>query len=206
MKKWMYVMMLIGLIFVLAACGNKDEAEKTEETPVDEPAVEETPAEEQAKEPSEETASEKLMVTLNNANEEEVGTAELEETDKGVKIKLDAKNLPAGTHGFHIHEEAKCEAPDFKSAGGHFNPTDASHGADHEKGPHAGDLPNLEVGEDGTVQEEFTAEKVTLKTGETNSLLAEGGTSLVIHEKADDGKSQPSGDAGDRIVCGVIGG
>ena len=103
-----------------------------------------------------------------------------------------------------VDEVGKCELPDFESAGGHFNPTDASHGLDHDEGPHAGDLPNLEVGEDGLVDEEIIAENVTLKSGEENSLLQEGGTALVIHAEADDGTSQPSGDSGDRIICGVI--
>ena len=119
-------------------------------------------------------------------------------------IKVNAKDLPEGPHGFHFHEVGNCEVPDFESAGGHFNPTEADHGLEQDNGPHAGDLPNLEVGEDGIVDEEFVAEHVTLKTGEVNSLLQEGGTALVIHAEADDGTTQPSGNSGDRIVCGVI--
>src|SRR5690606_25253705 len=109
-----------------------------------------------------------------------------------------------GLHGFHFHEKGICEAPDFESAGGHFNPTGASHGLDHEDGPHAGDLPNLEVGPDGTVKEEFFVENLTLLAGEENSLYQEGGTSLIIHAEADDGTTQPSGNSGDRIACGVV--
>ena len=113
-------------------------------------------------------------------------------------------NLTEGTHGFHFHEKGVCEAPDFESAGGHFNPTGASHGLGHEDGPHAGDLPNLEVGPDGTVKEEFFVENLTLKAGEENSLFQDDGTALVIHAEEDDGTTQPSGDSGDRIACGVV--
>lgn len=133
-----------------------------------------------------------------------VGTVELLQNDNGVMVKLQAEGLPPGQHGIHFHEKGTCETPDFESAGGHFNPTDASHGLEHDEGPHAGDLPNIEVSEDGTIDTEFLAKNVTLTLGEDNSLLQEGGTALVIHAGEDDGKSQPSGDSGERIVCGEI--
>src|SRR5699024_7499207 len=97
-----------------------------------------------------------------------------------------------------------CETPDFESAGDHYNPTDANHGFDDPDGPHAGDLENIEVSEDGTVSAERTADMVTLEEGQDNTLFTEDGTALVIHSEADDYESQPSGDAGDRIACGVI--
>ena len=97
-----------------------------------------------------------------------------------------------------------CEGPDFESAGGHFNPADAMHGMDNPDGPHAGDLPNIEASSDGTASQEFTAENVTLAIGEENSLLKEGGTALVIHAAEDDQTTDPSGDSGDRIACGVV--
>lgn len=133
-----------------------------------------------------------------------IGTASLEELDSGVKITITASNLSKGTHGFHIHEKGLCEPPGFESAGGHFNPEHSTHGFNNPGGPHAGDLPNLEVGEDGSVTESFIAELVTLKKGESNSLLREGGTSLMIHADPDDNISQPAGDSGARIACGVI--
>lgn len=152
-----------------------------------------------------EGGGELVTVDLKDTEGKKVGTVNLEETDSGVRISLEASNLPQGTHGFHIHETASCVAPTFESAGGHFNPTNASHGVDNEEGPHAGDLPNIEVGKDGTIKEEITAKHVTLKTHKDNSLFDSDGSALVIHAKADDNKSQPSGNAGDRIACSEIG-
>ena len=145
-----------------------------------------------------------LTVTLINEEEVEVGKAILQEGNAGVEVTIEADHLPAGSHGFHIHDKGICEAPSFESAGGHFNPTDKMHGFNHPDGPHAGDMENLEVEKDGTVKATFLNEKVTLQKDDIHSLFTEDGTSLVIHEKADDYESQPAGDAGDRIACGVI--
>ncbi|SFE86319.1 superoxide dismutase family protein [Alteribacillus iranensis] len=146
-----------------------------------------------------------VTVSMMNGDEEEIGMAEVSETEEGVTIQLEASNLPEDSeHGFHIHETGACEAPDFKSAGGHFNPEDTEHGTESDGGPHAGDLPNITTDENGEVSEEIVNDKVTLMEGEDNSLLKEDGTALVIHAGADDHQSQPSGDAGDRIACGVI--
>lgn len=205
MKRWLLLSFVLMMVFVLAACGsgNDDGAETTDNS--EETAGDMTVNEEETDTVSEDAAPPKMaMAELTNGEGQTVGTAELEQTDAGVLIRLEASELEPGTHGFHIHETGKCEAPNFESAGGHFNPEDASHGVDHEKGPHAGDLPNLEVGEDGAAQTEVTADQVTLKQGEQNSLLSEAGTALVIHAKVDDNTSQPAGDAGDRIACGVI--
>src|SRR5699024_2258581 len=128
----------------------------------------------------------------------------LEEGEEGVNISAEATNLPEGAHGFHIHEKAVCEERDFESAGGHVKPEDTNHGFDDPDRPHAGDLPNLEVGDDGSVDDEFDTEGVTLEKGKDNALVDGNGTALVIHADADDNKSQPSGDAGDRIACGAI--
>ncbi|MCA0988566.1 superoxide dismutase family protein [Guptibacillus algicola] len=208
MKKWYYLMMMLALALVLTACGgnssNQEESGSENNSTMEnteEDATNEGTADEGTKE---EEAAEMAMVTLKDAEGNEVGTAEITEENKGVTINLQTSDLPEGTHGFHIHETGKCEAPDFKSAGGHFNPADVSHGTETEDGPHAGDMENLEVSADGTVDKEIMNEKVTLAEGEDNSLLKEGGTALVIHAGADDMESQPSGDAGDRIACGVI--
>jgi Cu-Zn family superoxide dismutase len=141
--------------------------------------------------------------TLVNSQGQKVGEATLTETPQGVKINLKVENLPPGLHAFHIHEKGVCAAPDFQSAGGHFNPFGKQHGLKNPAGPHAGDLPNLTVGEDGKGSLETVATLVTLKEGK-NSLLQPGGTSLVLHAQADDDMTDPAGNAGARIACGVI--
>ena len=205
MKKWFLPIAALGLTLGLAACSDTENDSTTETNGVEdsEPTVDN---EETTADPTESGEDAEAMVTAELIDTEGtiVGAAVLTEEDDGVRVKINANDLSEGQHGFHFHEVGKCELPDFESAGGHFNPTDASHGLDHDEGPHAGDLPNLEVGEDGLVDEEIIAENVTLKSGEENSLLQEGGTALVIHAEADDGTSQPSGDSGDRIICGVI--
>lgn len=140
-----------------------------------------------------------------NAQGAKVGTAKITSNAKGVKISVKVSQLTPGEHGIHIHAVGKCEGPAFTSAGGHFNPTGAHHGVNNpqEPRPHAGDLPNLVVGANGKGSLSFTADGVTLGDG-SNSLFHEGGTSIVIHAKADDLKSDPSGNSGDRIACGVV--
>lgn len=140
--------------------------------------------------------------TLKNADGTEIGTAKLTETPNGVLIALDVSGIPAGMHAFHVHAVGKCEGPDFKSAGPHFNPDDAKHGIMSQQGPHAGDMPNLEVPADGKFQVEVLNTLVRLK-GE-NSVFDDDGAAVVIHAKADDYKTDPAGDAGDRIACGVL--
>jgi len=120
-----------------------------------------------------------------------------------VVMRLQASGLPPGTHGFHIHESGFCESPAFETAGGHFNPYQKKHGLRNPDGPHAGDLPNLNVPEDGKVHVTLAIRRVTLGEGK-HSLLPIQGTSLVIHADPDDGQSEPEGNSGARIACGVI--
>jgi Cu-Zn family superoxide dismutase len=140
---------------------------------------------------------------LVNGKGEPVGKASFLESTDGVRVALEAKGLTPGRHGIHFHETGKCEGPDFKSAGAHFAMKGTKHGLRNKKGPHSGDLPNIEVKGDGTVSTEFVANRVTLKEG-ASSLLKAGGTSIVIHAGPDDQKTDPSGNSGDRAVCGVI--
>ncbi|MCD2137726.1 superoxide dismutase family protein [Salinicoccus halitifaciens] len=192
MKRWAFIPLFM-MVFVLAACGADEESGGGAEEDGNGDGAAEAPSEE-------------IEVTMYDTEEEPIGTAVLSESEEdGLTIALEAEGLEPGEHGMHIHDAGMCEGPTFETAGSHFNPTDASHGFDHEDGPHAGDLENIEVAEDGTVSTEVPAENVTILDEEVEtSLMTDSGTSLIIHEDPDDYVSQPSGDAGDPVACGVI--
>jgi len=150
-------------------------------------------------------AAQKKAVTvhLSDAQGKSVGTATLSPAAKGVSIRLNLMNLTPGEHAIHVHAVAKCEGPGFTTAGGHFNPEMKHHGLQNPEGPHAGDMPNFTVAANGTAKATVVAPGVTMGD-DAHSVFTNGGTALVIHAKADDMKSDPAGNAGDRIACGVI--
>ncbi len=146
-----------------------------------------------------------IKVNLINSQGQAAGTALFKQKKDGVQVKLSLENLPFGDHGVHIHQNAVCEAPDFKSAGPHFNPDAKQHGFQNPMGHHNGDIPgNVSIGEDHKGSATFMLTAVTLQPGAQNSLLSNSGTSLMVHEHADDMKTDPSGGSGNRIACGVI--
>jgi len=147
-------------------------------------------------------AADTAHAVLKDKDGKEVGTVDLTDTPNGVLMHLDLTAVPPGDHGFHVHAVGKCEPPDFKSAGGHFNPDETKHGLMAADGPHAGDMPNLYVPESGKITLEVLAPLVTLK-GDP-ALLDDDGSALVIHAAPDDYQSDPAGNAGDRIACGVV--
>lgn len=140
---------------------------------------------------------------LKDAQGKEVGSANLTQTPRGVLINLSVKGLPPGEHAFHVHAVGKCEPP-FTSAGGHFNPDHKKHGLMANEGAHAGDMPNLHIPQNGDLTVEVLNAAVTLDKGKPNSLLDSDGSALVIHAGTDDYKTDPTGDAGGRIACGVV--
>lgn len=187
-------MLTMMLALATAACGGEAEeaAPDLAEAPLDTLAQ---PAPAAAGEGS-------ATAQLADAQGASVGTATLTDSPEGVRIAVNLTGLPAGEHGIHIHATGRCDAPDFASAGGHFNPDSKQHGLQNPQGPHRGDLPNLTVGADGTAQQELTAPAGTTLA----DLLDADGAAIVVHATADDQQTDPSGNSGDRIACGVING
>ena len=138
-----------------------------------------------------------------NAQGQKIGAAQVRASGSGVRIDLEVSQLTPGLHGIHIHNVGKCEGPDFTTAGPHLNPTSKKHGKDNPQGPHAGDLLNLQVNAEGIGKASLLDSNATLGEG-PNSLFHEGGTSLVIHADPDDYKTDPAGNSGPRIACGVV--
>lgn len=224
MKKISKMMLMTSTALLLAACADTTEenqdaavedepteqveetedAETSEETETTEETEDAETAEETDDTESEEADAVSVTVDMLNNDGESAGTAIFEETDEGVTLELSLEGLPEGEYGMHIHEVGQATPPTFEDAGSHFNPTDVEHGTESETGPHIGDLSNLEVPEDGIVEETIEIPDTTLAEDGENSLNWEQGTSLIVHTEADDYETQPTGDAGDRMLGGVI--
>jgi superoxide dismutase, Cu-Zn family len=160
-------------------------------------------------------AADMAHAVMKDKQGKEVGHVELTATKEGVRLRVSLKGMPAGERAFHIHETGKCEAPSFKSAGGHFNPDKERHGGSGVSQPragtvglttqgHAGDMPNLKIPQNGQLTLEIMNAEITLENGKPNSVFQPGGTAIVIHQGGDDYKTDPDGAAGERIACGVI--
>jgi Cu-Zn family superoxide dismutase len=148
-------------------------------------------------------AAQSATAPLKNAEGKEVGSANLTQTPQGVLIILSLNGLPPGEHAFHVHTVGKCEPP-FTSAGGHFNPGNKKHGMMAPEGQHAGDMPNLHIPQSGDLTVEVMNTAITLEKGKPNSVFDADGSALIVHAGGDDYKTDPTGESGGRIACGVI--
>lgn len=140
---------------------------------------------------------------MRDAKGRDLGAVTFREMSRGALIQVRLIGIPPGWHGFHIHEAGRCDPPDFKSAGGHWNPTKAGHGYMAQQGGHAGDLPNIFAAQDGAVMVDIHADGLRLGSG-ANGLGPSGSRALVIHAGPDDYATDPAGNSGDRIACGTI--
>jgi Cu-Zn family superoxide dismutase len=149
-------------------------------------------------------SNQRAMAGLLDKDGKAVGSATIAEDRVGVRIDLRVVSLPPGKHGVHVHAVGKCEGPAFETAGGHFNPAGKVHGTLSTNGPHAGDLGNIEVKQDGTGLLSVVNPHLSLSPGASSNIAASGGLAIVVHADPDDEKTDPSGNSGARIACGLI--
>ncbi len=146
-----------------------------------------------------------VNVKIQTVDGKDAGTITLTDKKGGVAFKLDLMNLPPGEHAIHVHQFPKCDPPDYRSSGFHFNPAGKKHGIKNPEGFHDGDIPlNLKVGANGTEKSSFVVKTISLDPSAPNSILANGGTSIVIHADVDDMETDPGGNSGARIACGLV--
>jgi superoxide dismutase, Cu-Zn family len=142
--------------------------------------------------------------SLKTADGKDVGTVTLTQTPDGVRLRLAIMGLPPGEHAFHVHAVGKCDPPGFTSAGPHFNPEKKKHGKLNSEGHHAGDMDNINIPANGKLTLTVVDKDITLEKGKPNSVFQDSGTAVVVHAGKDDYTTDPAGNAGDRIACGVI--
>lgn len=186
----------LGVWMAVAAAG-LSACERVEDVP--DPAVRDTTAMQQQQQDGE-----RVEVQLMDSTGEQIGVSHLTPQGTGLEVHVRVSNLePGSQHGIHFHETGTCEPPSFESAGAHFNPTGAQHGLENPQGPHVGDMPNIRAGDNGVADTTFVKPNTQLR-GDSLSLQRPGGLALVVHAGADDQRTDPSGDSGNRIACGVV--
>lgn len=184
----------LALAIVLAGCEPPDTTDETARDDAMVPATNGT-----ANDIGAEAGPSRATANLRTVEGAAAGTAAVTAAENGIRVSLQVQGLPSGQHGAHVHMMGKCETPSFESAGEHWNPGSRQHGMENPQGPHAGDMPNLTIGDDGRGTLEHT-----LLGGTMEGLLDDDGSAMVIHTAADDQKTDPSGNSGARIACGVF--
>lgn len=195
MGKTQWIALVLVLVVVSLGCAKKESIESTEAMPAA-PAVPAAPAADTAMNEVDEAVANLEMAP----DRVSAGLVSFSQEADGVKIVAHIIGAPAGTHGLHVHDIGDCSAADFTSAGGHFNPTDAPHGGPEDAERHAGDLGNIVIGKDGSGHLELVSQMLSLHEGD-NAVI---GRAVILHQKADDLVSQPTGAAGARLACGVV--